>query len=135
MTTYVTSCCDGTVAEIEVNGDHVTISPPAGEELYRLQAPRRVEKTPNLSEEQMQLEYQARAKIHTVMMERVEVAERHVSEVIWAHHSSWIIRCLACREQLEVTQAKLRNLAHILKSGNWSVTGGVVPLSVLNHTR
>jgi hypothetical protein len=38
---YVTGCCDRTVAEIEVSGDRVTISPPAGEELYRVKAPPR----------------------------------------------------------------------------------------------
>ncbi len=126
-TRYVVDCCNCTVAEIEVSGEHVTISPPVGEELYRVQAPPPIE-DPSLDHEQMRLEYQARDKIHTLIMERVE--GHHVSEAIWADHSSWIIRCTACRrQQLEV--ANLPKLAHVLASGDWSLFDGVVPLGAL----
>ncbi len=40
---YVVVCCDRTVADIEVSGDRVTIAPPVGEELYRVQAPPQIE--------------------------------------------------------------------------------------------
>lgn len=132
---YVVGCCS-TVAEIEVSDDHVTISPPVGEELYRVQAPPRITESiqdqsgGTLDHEGMLIEYQARDRIHTLIMGWVEVAERHVSEAIWPDHSSWIIRCLACGQQFEV--ANLPKLAHVLGCGDWSVTGGVVPLGVLN---
>jgi hypothetical protein len=64
MTTcYVTGCCDHTVAEIKVGDGRVTISPPVGEELYRVKAPPRIE-DPSLDRGQMRLEHQARDKIH-----------------------------------------------------------------------
>lgn len=132
MTRYVIGCCDSTVAGIEVSAEDVTIFPPDGEELYRLTVPPRIE-DPSLDHEQMRIEYQARDKIHRLMMERVEVTNRHVSEVIWADHSSWIIRCLTCGQQFEVTPVNLPRLGRVLAAGDWSATGHVVPLGVLNR--
>lgn len=142
---YVVACCCENVAQIEVNGDQVTIHPPDGEEVYR------AERSPMIDDEswtpeQMQVEYQARDKIHKLMMKWVEIEERHVSEVIWGKtagpaglssdkaHSSWIIQCVACGQQLEVTQTNLPRLAYILTAGNWSaIPDGAVPLGVLGR--
>lgn len=146
MTCYVIGCCDGTVAEIEVDAGHVTISPPPGTELYRLQAPARIE-NPSLDDEQMRVEYRARDQIHRLMMEWVEAENRCVSEIMWGmaaapgrprfkskdFHSSWVVRCPACAEQIEVTSSNLRKLGRVLDAGDWSAVGGTVPLGVLHR--
>jgi hypothetical protein len=116
---YVAGCCGHTVAEIEVSDDNVTISPPDGEELYRVQAPPRIE-DPSLSGEQVALEYQARDKMHALVMNHT--VGHHVSEVIWPDHSTWVIRC-TCGQMLPVAQANLPRLGHVLRLGDWSKTG------------
>jgi hypothetical protein len=129
MTRYTVACCASIVAEIEVIGDHVTIQPPKGEDLYRVKPPPRIE-DPNLTAEQMVFEHEARDKIHSLVMKRT--ADHHVSEVIWPDHSSFVIRCGDCGGQLEVGPATLPRLIDLLAAGDWSVTAGVTPLGVLS---
>lgn len=116
---YIAECCGSTVADIEVNGDQVTIRPPAGEELYRLKTPPWIA-DPGLTDDQMALEYQARDKRHHLVMNHT--FDHHVSEVLWPDHSTWVIRC-ACGQMLPVAQSSLSRLGHILRSGDWSKTG------------
>jgi len=131
MTHYVAACCSDTVAEVEVSDDgQVTIAPPAGEDIYRVQAPPRIE-DPALDPGQMQLEYAARDRIQTLVMKFVAAADHLVSEAIWAHHSTWIIRCRSCSRQLEVADSSLPRIARVLAAGDWRATGGVVPLEIL----
>lgn len=61
-----------------------------------------------------------------------DAVERHVTELKWDDHRSWVIRCLTCSEQFEIAEARLPWLTYVLQAGDWSVTGGMVPLAVLN---
>lgn len=136
MTQYVVGCCSGIVATVAVNGGQVSIAPAEGKDVYRVKAPRPVEKGTvvngyKLTGEQMRFEYRARDKLHELVLAWTE--DHSVSEVRWAHHASWVIRCRDCGQQFEVTQSQLPKLAQILGSGDWSaVPDGVVPLRVLN---
>jgi hypothetical protein len=73
------------------------------------------------------------ADLHSLT--HMDAGERHVTELQWVDHRSWIIRCRACTQQFEITESRLPWLAHVLQAGDWSITGGTVPLAVLNRAR
>lgn len=128
--TYQVGCCSQDIAEIDIVDGHIAaIRPPNGEDLYKVAPPNRLE---GLTAEQMKLEYQARDKMHSLVMQRT--SDSHVSEVVWPDHSSWVLRCLDCGNQFEVAESAKPKLARVLGASDWSKVGGVVPLGVLNRS-
>jgi hypothetical protein len=69
-------------------------------------------------------------------MTTAQAAERHVTEIAWATHRSWIIRCgeVGCTQQAEVSNLNLRKLTQRLAEGTWPDVDGIhiIPLRVLN---
>jgi hypothetical protein len=103
---YIVVCCDQSVAEVEIRGDQVAIKPPRDEGLCRVKPPP-TDREPDFTDRQMALVNWTRNWVHKHVMGTARAQSRHVSEILWSDHSSWLDVEAANRELQDAVSAAL----------------------------